>query len=128
VMIVDDEQDARELLVAMLELRGAKVIAAASAAEAFEKLSHVTNGSVPDVLVSDIGMPVEDGFDLINRVRAMEPERGGDIPAIALTAYAGEGDKARALASGFQRHVAKPVAPADLAMAIAGLARRKSEA
>ena len=128
VMIVDDEQDARELLVAMLELRGARVIAAASAAEAFEKLSHVTNGSVPDVLVSDIGMPVEDGFDLINRVRGMEPERGGDIPAIALTAYAGEGDKARVLAAGYQRHVAKPVAPADLAMAIAGLARRKSEA
>lgn len=128
VMIVDDEHDARELLVAMLELRGARVIAAASAAEAFEKLSQVTNGSVPDVLVSDIGMPVEDGFDLINRVRAMEPERGGDIPAIALTAYAGEGDKARVLAAGYQRHVAKPVAPADLAMAIAGLARRKSGA
>src|SRR6185503_3420628 len=72
VMIVDDERDARDVLVAILELRGAKVIAAASAAEAVERLTK--NGSMPDVLVSGIGMPAEDGFELISKVRAMGPE------------------------------------------------------
>jgi signal transduction histidine kinase len=122
VMIVDDERDARDVLVAILELRGAKVIAAASAAEAVERLTK--NGSMPDVLVSDIGMPAEDGFELISKVRAMGPERGGEIPAIALTAYARDEDRARVLAAGFQRHVAKPVEPSNLAQAVASLARR----
>jgi len=76
------------------------------------------------VLVSDIGMPGEDGFDLISKVRAMGSECGGNIPAIALTAYAREEDRARILAAGFQRHVAKPVEPSSLAMAVATLARR----
>jgi signal transduction histidine kinase len=124
VMIVDDEHDAREVLVAMLELRGAEVFAASSAAEAVEALTHATRLSLPDVLVSDIGMPGEDGFDLISRVRAMDPERGGDIPAIALTAYARDEDRDRVLAAGYQRHVAKPVEPSSLAMAVATLARR----
>ena len=79
-MIVEDERDAREVLVAMLEHRGAVVLAASSAAEAVNVLAHATNGSMPDVLVSDIGMPGEDGFDLITRVRAMKPEQGGGIP------------------------------------------------
>ncbi|HTF38401.1 MAG TPA: response regulator [Blastocatellia bacterium] len=127
VMIVDDEHDARELLVAMLELRGASVIAVSSAAEALETLSNATNGSRPDVLVSDIGMPGQDGFDLIAMVRSMGPERGGDIPAIALTAYASEADRARVLAAGFQRHVAKPVEPSSLATAVASLARRTAK-
>jgi signal transduction histidine kinase len=124
VMIVDDERDAREVLVAMLELRGAEVIAASSTAEAVEALTRATSLSLPDVLVSDIGMPGEDGFDLISRVRAMSPECGGDIPAIALTAYARPEDRDRVLAAGFQRHVAKPVEPSSLAMAVATLARR----
>jgi CheY-like chemotaxis protein len=124
VMVVDDEHDARELLVAMLELRGAMVIAVSSAAEALETLSNDTNGSRPDVLVSDIGMPGQDGFDLIAMVRAMGPERGGDIPAIALTAYASAEDRARVLSAGFQRHIAKPVEPSSLATAITSLARR----
>ena len=128
VMIVDDERDAREVLVAILELRGAEVIAASSASEAVERLSRATNGSMPDVLVSDIGMPFEDGFDLISRVRAMGPERGGNIPAIALTAYARAEDRARVLAAGFQRHVAKPVEPSSLARAVASLARRTARA
>ena len=124
VMIVDDERDAREVLVAILELRGAEVIAASSASEAVEALTQARNGSMPDVLVSDIGMPGEDGFDLISKVRAMGSECGGNIPAIALTAYAREEDRARILAAGFQRHVAKPVEPSSLAMAVATLARR----
>jgi CheY-like chemotaxis protein len=128
VMIVDDERDAREVLVAMLELRGAEVIAASSAAEAVEALAHATNVSMPDVLVSDIGMPGEDGFDLISKIRAMGPERGGNIPAIALTAYARAEDRTRVLAAGFQRHVAKPVEPSSLAGAVASLARRTAKA
>lgn len=127
VMIVDDELDAREVLVAMLELRGAKVIVASSAAEALEALANATNGSMPDVLVSDIGMPGEDGFALISKVRAMEPERGGNIPAIALTSYARAEDRTRVLAAGYQRHMAKPVEPSSLAIAVASLARRSAK-
>jgi len=125
VMIVDDELDARELLTVMLQQRGAKVIAASSAAEALELLAKASNGSMPDVLVSDIGMPGQDGFDLISMIRAMEPERGGNIPAIALTAYARSEDRARVLAAGFQHHVPKPVGPATLAIAVANVARPK---
>jgi CheY-like chemotaxis protein len=127
VMIVDDEHDTREVLVAMLELMGAEVIAASSAAEAVETLIRA-NESMPDVLVSDIGMPGEDGFDLITKVRAMRPESGGDIPAIALTAYARAEDRARVLAAGFQRHVSKPVEPSSLATAVSSLARRTAKA
>ena len=127
VMIVDDELDTREVLVAMLELRGAEVIVASSVAEALEALANTTNGSMPDVLVSDIGMPGEDGFDLISKVRAMEPERGGKIPAIALTSYARAEDRTRVLAAGFQRHIAKPVEPSNLSTAVASLARRTAK-
>ena len=128
VMIVDDEFDARELLVATLEQRGAKVIVASSVSEALEALANAPNGVIPDVLVSDIGMPGQDGFDLITKVRAMEPERGGNIPAIALTAYARTEDRARVLAAGFQRHVAKPVGASTLVTAIASIARPFAEA
>ena len=128
VMIVDDELDARELLTVMLQQRGAKVIAASSAAEALELLAKASNGSMPDVLVSDIGMPEQDGFELISMVRAMGPERGGNIPAIALTAYARSEDRARVLAAGFQHHVPKPVGPATLAIAVANVARPKRKA
>ena len=128
VMIVDDERDAREVLVAILQHRGAEVITAASTSEAVEALTQANNHSMPDVLVSDIGMPGEDGFELISRVRAMGPERGGNIPAIALTAYAREEDRARVLAAGYQRHVAKPVEPSNLAKAVASLARRSAKA
>lgn len=122
VMIVDDELDTRELLVAMLEQRGAEVIAADSTADALEKLFRASNGAFPDVLVSDIGMPGQDGIDLITRVREMASDRGGNIPAIALTAYARDEDRARVLAAGYQRHVAKPVEPSILATTIADLA------
>jgi CheY-like chemotaxis protein len=123
VMVVDDELDTRELLTVMLEQHGAKVIVASSAAEALELLRKGSNGSMPDVLVSDIGMPGQDGYELISMVRAMEPERGGSIPAIALTAYARSEDRARVLAAGFQHHVPKPVGAGRLAMAVANLAR-----
>ena len=128
VMIVDDESDAREVITAMLEQRGANVIAASSSSEALAVLAGATNGSMPHVLVSDIGMPGEDGIDLITRIRELAPERGGNIPAIALTAYARAEDRARVLEAGYQRHIAKPVEPATLATVVAVLARRTAGA
>ncbi|HSO76022.1 MAG TPA: ATP-binding protein, partial [Blastocatellia bacterium] len=123
VLIVDDEADARELLSAMLKQWGARVTAVASAAEAMGCFE--ANQVLPDVLVSDLGMPREDGFDLISKVRALDPERGGRIPAIALTAYARSEDRARALAAGYEIHVPKPVEPAQLSGALDDLVRRK---
>ena len=128
VMIVDDEPDAREVIAAMLEHCGAEVIAACSTGEAIEVLAGAVNGSMPDVLISDIGMPGEDGIDLIMKVRALGPERGGDIPAIALTAYARAEDRARVLEAGFQRHIAKPVEPSTLASVVASLVRHTAVA
>jgi CheY-like chemotaxis protein len=81
----------------------------------------------PDVLISDIGMPVEDGYQLIRRVRARAMDQGGDVPAIALTAYAGEADRKRMLNSGYQMRLAKPIEPASLIEAIASLIRSSEE-
>jgi CheY-like chemotaxis protein len=91
-----------------------------SASEALEALGR----GVPDILVSDIAMPDEDGFTLITQVRALPPERGGRVPAVALTAYAGTETRAQTLAAGFAAHVGKPVRPEDLIAAIAGLLPR----
>jgi signal transduction histidine kinase len=120
VLVVEDEEDTRELLIASLRQCGADVTAAASVAEALESLDR----SLPDVLVSDLAMPGEDGYSLIRKVRARGPEAGGKIPAAALTAYARAEDRVRALASGFQRHLPKPVDPADLIGMVASLAGR----
>ncbi|MBD2125798.1 response regulator [Microcoleus sp. ZQ-A2] len=121
VVIVDDEPDSRDLLVAALEQCEAKVFAFASASEALAAVSQLK----PDVLVSDIGMPLEDGYSLIRKVRQLSSEQGGQIPAIALTAYARAEDRTRALASGFQIHIAKPVEPTELATVVANLARHQ---
>ncbi len=118
VLVVDDEADMREFLAFMLEEYGAKVTVVASASEALEALCQVK----PDVLVSDIGMPEVDGYMLIRQIRAMPPEQGGLIPAIALTAYAGEADQNQALSAGFHKHIAKPVEPNELATVIASVA------
>lgn len=120
VLIVEDEEDTRELLIASLQQCGAEVTAAASVAEALASLDR----ELPDVLVSDLAMPEEDGYSLIRKVRARDPEAGGRIPAAALTAYARAEDRVRALASGFQRHLPKPVDPADLISMVASLAGR----
>ena len=114
VMVVDDDRDARELLTATLGYYGADVTAAESAAEALALLPEVR----PDLLLSDIGMSGEDGYSFIRRVRALPPDRGGLIPAVAITAYATDGDRARALASGFQLHVPKPFDPIELARTV----------
>ena len=124
VLLVEDDDDSRKLLGTMLKQNGAEVTSAASAADAFLLFSE----KLHDVLVSDIGMPGEDGFDLISRVRALGPERGGNIPAIALTSYARAEDRARVLGAGFQRYISKPVEPSSLAMAVASLARRTAKA
>jgi signal transduction histidine kinase/ActR/RegA family two-component response regulator len=115
VLVVDDQADARELISMVLREAGAKAVTAASASDALESFK----GAKPDVLISDIGMPGEDGFMLINRVRSLAPEEGGAVPAIALTAYATEEDRQRALAAGYDNHVSKPVEPGELIEAVA---------
>ena len=120
VLVVDDEADARALLWRVLDDCGAIVTTAASAGEALDRLREAR----PDVLVSDIGMPDEDGFSLIRRVRALGPEQGGNIPAVALTAYARVQDRVMSITAGFHMHVAKPVEPAEFIATVASLACR----
>ncbi|AFZ14618.1 multi-sensor hybrid histidine kinase [Crinalium epipsammum PCC 9333] len=117
ILVVDDEPDARELLIAILGDYGAEVTAVSSAREAFELLQKLQ----PNVLVSDIGMPGEDGYTLIRKIRALHPEQGGKIPAIALTAYARTEDRNQAILAGFQLHISKPVNPTELATMVANL-------
>jgi signal transduction histidine kinase/ActR/RegA family two-component response regulator len=120
VLVVDDHDDARELIRTVLEQCGADVAAAASAAEALAALEQRR----VDVLVSDLAMPGADGFELIRTVRERERAAGGaTLPAVALTAYAGTVDRARALAAGFQAHASKPIAPDELATLVDSLAR-----
>ncbi|MGB7921901.1 MAG: PAS domain S-box protein [Pyrinomonadaceae bacterium] len=119
VLVVDDEQDARDLIATVLERCGASVLAVGTVAEALLALRE----SRPDILVSDIGMPGEDGYDLIRRVRELPESQGGSLPAVALTAYAGKENRRQALEAGFQIHLSKPVDPGELASAIASLVR-----
>jgi PAS domain S-box-containing protein len=119
VLVVDDEPDTRAVIQRLLEGYGAEVRTAGSAAEALALLES----EVPTVLVSDIGMPGEDGYALIRRIRAM-PAPKGRIPALALTAYARPEDRVKAVIAGFQMHVAKPVEPAELVALVASLAQR----
>ncbi len=109
-----------EMLQFILEGCGARVRTASSAAAALEAIT----ADVYDALISDIGMPEEDGYSLIAKVRALGKERGGSVPAAALTAYAGEEDRIRVLRSGFQIHVPKPVSAKDLLAVVANLAER----
>ena len=120
ILVVDDEPDTRKVISAVIEKSGAKVIACASAHEALETLVDWK----PDILMSDIGMPGEDGYSLIQKVRSLSPESGGRIPAAALTAYAREDDRQRVLAAGYQLHVAKPIGARELVSMIANLAGR----
>jgi CheY-like chemotaxis protein len=120
VLLIDDEADAREMLTEILRRADADVVAASSVREAFESLAV----RLPDILVSDIGMPGEDGFDLIHTLRKLPAERGGSTPAVALTAYARDEDRLRVLRAGFQLHLAKPVEPRELLTALARLTRR----
>ena len=120
VLIVDDEEDARELVSVMLTKSGAAMKCASSSKEAME----IIESWRPDVLIADIGMPVEDGYGLIKRVRALPRESGGQTPALALTAYARTEDRVRALSAGYQVHLSKPVDRVELAAVVASLAER----
>jgi CheY-like chemotaxis protein len=117
ILIVDDEPDARELFTIMLRRCGAEVASAASANEALEYLESWK----PGVLVADIGMEGEDGYALIRKVRALPKERGGEIPAVALTTYARMEDRLKALSAGYQVHLSKPVDRTELAAAVESL-------
>jgi CheY-like chemotaxis protein len=121
ILVVEDDPDTRELLKTILERCGAEVRVVASSAAALEEMAV----GIPDVLVSDIGMPGENGYELIKKIRLLEPERGGRVPAVALTAYAAAADRRRALLAGFQTHLAKPVEPDELLAVIASLSSQQ---
>ena len=120
VLVLDDERDARELVQAILERAGAVVTLASSAAEALE----IIRKHKPDVVISDIGIPEEDGYSFVRKLRTLSRAEGGRIPAVALTAYARPEDRRKALVAGFQNHAAKPIEPQELLMVIANLAGR----
>ena len=124
VLVVDDEPDARALVGAVLEQCGSVVRTVGSAAEALAAIRE----RVPDVMVSDIGMPTESGYDLMRKIRALPADQGGNIPAAALTAYARAEDRNKALSVGFLMHVPKPVDPGDLMNVVAELARSRQPA
>ena len=120
VLAVDDDIDALSLLRLILEVAGATVETLPSASLALEQLATLR----PDIIVADLGMPGMDGFEFISRVRASDDPHVRDIPAAALTAFARAEDRTRALESGFEMHLAKPVDPAELVATVARLARR----
>ncbi len=119
-LVVDDEADARELIAMMLLQGGLEVRTVASAAEALAACDEWR----PDILIADIGMPVVDGYTLMKKLRARESQRGGHIPAIALTAYARKEDRLRALSAGYESHVSKPIEPDELLAVVASLTNR----
>jgi len=119
VLVVDDDADARDLVTAVLGQSGAEVMTASSTVEALDALGRAR----PHVLVSDLSMPGDDGYALLQRVRALGLDREGRLPAVALTAFARAEDRARALAVGYAVHVSKPVEPNALVEVVARLAR-----
>ena len=124
VLAVDDDAAARTLVSETLESRGARVIAVESAEEALHTLEKVR----PDIVLADIGMAQSDGFDLIKRIRQSSDAAVREVPAAALTAYARAEDRMKVLQAGFQMHLAKPVDPAELIVAVASLAKRAGQA
>jgi CheY-like chemotaxis protein len=124
ILVVDDEESSREIIKVVLEDHGAAVLTAGSAEEALTLLKKER----PHLIVSDIGMPEEDGYTLIRKIRKLPPGEGGDTPAVALTALARSEDRRLALLAGFQTHVVKPVETADLVTVVASLAGRMGAA
>jgi CheY-like chemotaxis protein len=123
VFVVDDEDDTRDLMTVVLKQHGAEVKSFGTAPEALAAIEDAR----PDVLVSDIGMPHEDGYSLIKKLRRHENQDLGTLPALALTAYASVEDRRRALDAGFQLHLAKPVYPDQLVEAVASLAGKNGD-
>lgn len=122
VLVVDDDNDARELLRSILAHHGASVRTAASAADAIREFAS----KPPQIIVSDIGMPGEDGYELIRKIRALDQVEGKRVPAVALTAFARSEDRRRAIGAGFNMHLSKPVEPAELLTIVASLTRNSS--
>jgi CheY-like chemotaxis protein len=120
ILVVDDDLDTRELIEWVLRRSGAEVTATASAGEALKALDRERF----HILVSDIQMPEEDGYTLLKKIRALPPERGGRIPAVALTAHSLVTDRLQSLRAGFQTHVPKPVVPEELVEVVASLVYR----
>jgi len=118
ILVVDDNPDTLEFMTTALSQYDVKVITANSAHEALQRLQEAR----PDILLSDIGMPGEDGYVLIRQVRSLPQEKGGQIPAAALTAYVREEDRMQALAAGFQMHIPKPIDPVHLLQVVTKLA------
>ena len=121
VLVVDDEADTRKLLRTALSQHGARVTTAGSASAALKKIWR----RKPDLMISDIAMPGTDGYELMRRVRLLPEASGGKMPAVALTAYAREEDRKRALAAGYQMHLSKPIEIAELSAAVADLLGNK---
>jgi len=117
ILVVDDDVDTRELIEWVLKRVGAEVTSVGSAREALDVLER----EKPHLLVSDIAMPEEDGYALLRKIRALPPERGGRIPAIALTAHSLVQDRLQSLRAGFQSHVPKPVVPEELVEVVASI-------
>jgi CheY-like chemotaxis protein len=117
ILFVDDDADMRDLMQVLFSESEAQVFVAASALEALQLFSELA----PDILISDIGMPEMDGYSFIEQIRSVAPERGGQIPAIALTAYAGEYNQQKAIAAGFNHHLSKPIEPEHLIQTISKL-------
>jgi CheY-like chemotaxis protein/two-component sensor histidine kinase len=124
VLVVEDEPDTREALRTVLDLEGAQVRVAGSVREALAAFSRER----PDLVISDIGMPAEDGFALLAKLRALPREVGGDVPAVALTAHASADDAERTRAAGYELHLAKPIEPASVVAALASLLARRDSA
>jgi len=118
VLVVEDDPDTLDVVKFILDQCGAHVLTAASSSEAFEVMERWQ----PHVLISDVAMPHQDGYEFIAKVRSRRPEQGGNLPAVALTAYARAEDREHALAVGFQMHVPKPVDPEELVAIVARLA------
>ena len=124
VLVVDDEEIARELVVMILTQAGAEPLPAASVGQAMATLAALPREQYPDIVISDLSMPDEDGYSLIRRLRQLAPERGGRLPAVALTAYGQMEDRVRVLEAGFQAHITKPVEAEELVIVIASLVNR----
>jgi CheY-like chemotaxis protein len=120
ILVVDDDADAREVVSTILSQAGAEVATASSAPQALDLVERW----VPNVLISDIGMPGEDGYQLIRKIRARFSDKSNQIPAIALTAFARSQDRLKALSAGYQTHVAKPIEPLELVTVVASLTQR----
>jgi CheY-like chemotaxis protein len=120
VLLVDDEPDARDLVARLLRASGASVVSAGSGAEALV----LRERQRPDILISDIGMPGMDGYELLRRMREGDDSKGERVPAVALTAFARSEDRTRALRAGFLVHVSKPVQPSELLATVASITGR----